>query len=310
MKKSVIIFVMMCTMIMYSQKKKNGTVYNQHPGIVAVEAMQQAWVAGDSAKVASYLADNFKYFDGTSTDVNDEGRDRASFLSRVANINKYVSYASISRQNGAYPDAIEYSDDDSGLWVQTWDVLKGVHDETGVKLNQPIHTLYSLNSDGKIVSAIDYSTSKIGDEIGDSFNTRTNGTIYQYHPNINKVRRMMRALEFGDIDKAFSFFAENARFRNLDTPRGESATVEEEKEGFKRLYENWTINGIDISGYPDYLEYEEGNSKIVQSWWDVRMTRKSDNKKVTLPLMLIHTFNDDGMIVFENGYYTTASMRD
>ena len=76
------------------------------------------------------------------------------------------------------------------------------------------------------------------------------------------------------------------------------------------MFENWTIDGIDVNGYPDYLEYEMGNAKIVQSWWDIRMTRKSDSKKITLPIMLIHNFNDEGMITFENGYYTTASMAD
>jgi len=295
---------------MYSQKEKNGTVYKEHPAIKTVEAMQQAWIAGDSAKVATYLADNFKSFDGTSTDVNDKGRDKKQFLTNVANVNKYVAYLSLTRQNGAYPDAIEYKDDDDGLWVQTWDVLRGIHEATGVKIDQPLHRLYSLNGEGKIVSAVNYSTSEVGDEIGSSFEERKNGTIYNHHPYINSVRRMMGAFEHGDVDKAFSFFADNARFINLDTPQGESATVEEEKEGFKNMYENWTINGIDVNGYPDYLEYEMGNAKIVQSWWDVRMTRKSDNKKVTLPLLLIHTFNDDGKIVFENSYYSSALLRD
>lgn len=300
----------MGTIFMYSQNEKNGTVYKTHPAIDAVEAMQQAWIKGDSATVATYLADDFKSFDGTSTNVNDKGQDRKAFLKRVATSGKYVAYLSIERQKGAYPDAIEYKDDDDGLWVQTWDVLRGVHEATGVKLDQPIHSLYRLNADNKIVSAIDYSTSEIGDEIGDSFENRKNGTIYNHHPYINKVRRMMGAFEHGDLDKAFSFFTEDARFRNLDTPRGKTNTVAEEKEGFQKTFENWTINGIDVNGYPDYLEYEMGNAKIVQSWWTLRMTRKSDSKKVVLPLMLIHNFNDDGMITFENGYYTTASIAD
>lgn len=300
---------MMSTFIMYSQKEKNGTVYKEHPGIVAVEAMQQAWIKGDSATVATYLADDFKSFDGTSTNVNDKGQDRKTFLTRVANSVKNMSYMSVKRQGGAYPDAIEYKDDDDGLWVQTWDVFRGVHNKTGVKLDQPIHGLYRLNTDNKIVSAIDYSTS-FGDEIGASYENRKNGTIYNHHESINKVRRMMGAFEHGDLDTAFSFFTENARFSNLDMADGETNTVAEEKEGFKKMFENWTIDGIDVNGYPDYLEYEMGNAKIVQSWWDLRMTRKSDSKKVTLPILLVHNFNDEGMITYEMGYYTAASMQD
>jgi len=70
MKKSVIILMMMFTIITYSQKKKNGTVYIDHPAIVAIEAMQQASISSDADKVASYLADDFKAFNGTNTNPN------------------------------------------------------------------------------------------------------------------------------------------------------------------------------------------------------------------------------------------------
>ena len=73
------------------------------------------------------------------------------------------------------------------------------------------------------------------------------------------------------------------------------------------MLKDWTIESIDVVGYPDYLEYEEGNSKIVQSWWNARMTRKSDSKKVKLPIMLVHRFNNDGMMTSETGYYTVIT---
>lgn len=40
------------------KRKKNGTVYNEHPAIETVNAMQEAWIAGDDAKVATFLADD------------------------------------------------------------------------------------------------------------------------------------------------------------------------------------------------------------------------------------------------------------
>ena len=120
---------------------------------------------------------------------------------------------------------------------------------------------------------------------------------------------MMGALANNDPDKAFSYFTEDATFTDLDMKRDESRTVAEEKEMFKGLTSEWTIESIDVRGYPDYLEYELGNGKVVQSWWDVRMTKKSDDKKkVILPLLLIHDFNDEGKITEETGYYTTKSM--
>jgi len=78
---------------------------------------------------------------------------------------------------------------------------------------------------------------------------------------------------------------------------------------FKGLTSEWTIESIDVVGYPDYLEYELGGAKVVQSWWDVRMTKKSDDKiKVILPIHLLNDFNDEGKMTQEIGYYTTKSM--
>ncbi len=45
-------------------------------------------------------------------------------------------------------------------------------------------------------------------------------------------------------------------------------------------------------GYPDYLNYEMEDQKVVQSWWNFNMNRKSDNKKTVMPILFIDTFND------------------
>lgn len=172
----------------------------------------------------------------------------------------------------------------------------------------PVHRLYIVNKDNKIATAITYDDGTIFDNLRQSFVPRSNGTIYNHHDNINKVLRMMAALEHSDVDKAFSFFTENATFTNLDMAEGESNTLAEEKEGFSGMIKNWTIDRIDVNGYPDYLNYELGNAKVVQSWWTAYMTRKSDGKKVKLPILLIHNFNDEGMITNESGYYTLQAL--
>ncbi|MEH6537479.1 MAG: nuclear transport factor 2 family protein [Psychroserpens sp.] len=307
MKTKLIIVTLLLTSIMYSQTKKNGTVYSEHPAIDAVESMMKAFYAGDADKVATYLADDFKSYQGTSINKNAEGRDREWFLGGPKWINENWSYISHTRSPNAYPDAIEYKQDDE-LWVQTWDHFKAIDNKTGVKYDMPIHRLYKMTSDNKIETMLIYDNDLPWAERRRSFVPRTNGTIYKNHDYINTVRLMMGALEHSDVDKAFSYFTEDATFTDLDMKRDESRTLAEEKEMFKGLTTGWTINSIDVRGYPDYLEYEVGNSKVVQSWWDIRMTRKSDNKKVILPLLLIHDFNDEGKITQETGYYTTKSM--
>ena len=309
MKKHVIIAMMLFTCIMFSQSKKNGTVYNEHPAIVAVEAMMQAYFAGDADKVASYLAEDFKGWDGVSTNKDAKGTTKENFLKGVNWVKENLLYTTYKRTNGAYPDAIEYKGDD-GVWVQTWDHLKAIDAKTGVRIDTPVHRLFEMTSDNKIKNMINYDNDLAWAERRRSFAPRTNGTIYNNHDNINTVRLMMGALEHGDADKGFSYFTEKATFSNLDMAFGERATLAEEKEGFLGMLKNWTIESIDVQGYPDYLEYELGNGKVVQSWWTVRMKRKSDGKKVKLPLMLTHDFNDEGKITGENGYYTLQALKE
>lgn len=307
MKKHVTIVMMVFSIVMFSQKKKNGTIYKEHPAITVVEAMQQAFIKGDTIALSGYLADDFKSINGMNNNPDAKGQPKSNFLKNSAFWSKNIAYLSISRHGEAYPDAIEYDGDD-GLWVQTWDYLRGVHEETGVKIDMPIHRLFVVNKDNKISRMITYSDDAIWSNLRESFEPRTNGKLYNHHENINKVLRMMAALEHGDADKAFSYFTENARFTNLDMAEGEFNTVEKEKEGFLGMLKNWTIDRIDVRGYPDYLEYELGKAKVVQSWWTARLTRKSDGKKVNLPLMMTHDFNDEGMITYEAGYYTLQAL--
>jgi hypothetical protein len=121
MKKSILIAMLMTICITYAQKKKNGTIYLEHPAIVAVEAMTKAFVSGDADKVASYLADDFKAFNGTSINKDDKGQDKAAYLKTVKGWKDNIDYLSISRSDGAYPDALEYNDTSQNdvVWVQT-----------------------------------------------------------------------------------------------------------------------------------------------------------------------------------------------
>ena len=64
MKKCIPIVLLIATCITYAQKKANGTIYVDHPAIKVVEAMTQAFVSGDADKVASFLTDDFKAYNG------------------------------------------------------------------------------------------------------------------------------------------------------------------------------------------------------------------------------------------------------
>ena len=299
---------MVLSSIMYAQKEKNGTIYKDHPAIKVVEAMQQAFIKGDTITLANSLADNFRSLNGFNTNPDNKGGTKQNIINQSKSWQKNFAYLSLTRSSGAYPDALEY--EDGQVWVQTWDLLRGVNEETGSKIDMQLHRLFLVNGDNKIQTMINYGDGWVWKELRERRSTRENGKLYDQHDNINKVLRMMAALEHSDVDKAFSFFTENARFTNLDMADGESHTVAEEKAAFSGMLNDWTIESIDVVGYPDYLEYDIDNAKVVQSWWTARMTRKSDGKKVKVPIMLTHRFNDDGMITRENGYYTMRALAD
>ena len=310
MKKSVLIAMMFFIATTAYTQKKNGTIYNDHPAIAIVEAMQQATIKGDVNLLNSYLTDDFKVFNGSSTDPNAKGTDKEQFMKNATWWSENIAYLSIERQDGAFPDALKYKDSNDGLWVQTWDVMKGVHKETGSKINMPIHRLFGLDKDNKIKVMINYFNDEVFADIGRSFNTRTNGVIYDNHEYINSVKMAFAAFENGDLETAYNFFADDATFRNSSMiPGDKNKTLAEVKESNLEFLSNFEILSIDMNGYPDYLHYERGDTHLVQSWWTFRLIRKSDNKEIVVPAFYTHTFNDDGKI--RNGSsYINAKLFD
>lgn len=296
----------MITFITYAQKKTNGTVYIEHPAIQVVEDMTKAFVSGDSTKVASYLADDFKSYNGVGTAVKQEGRDKASFVKSVSGWFNALDYYSIEPTKGAYPDAIEYKKDNDKdvVWVQTWEDLKGMHKKTGVKVNMPMHRLYVVNKDNKIQTLISYSNESIFDEIGSSYVKRKNGTIYNHHDNINTVRKLNYAFENSDIETTMSYFSDDATFYDINTEFGKSYTKAEVKSMWQKFLDDYEIVSIEMIGYPDYLEYEMGEGREVLSWWNFHLIRKSDKKELSVPFHFSNSFDADGKIVSEMAYYS------
>ncbi|NGX83565.1 nuclear transport factor 2 family protein [Aequorivita sp. KMM 9714] len=308
--KTKILIVMMLISFITTAQKKNGTIYIDHPAITVVEDMTKSFVNGDTDKVSSYLAEDFMAYNGNNINPNDKGTDKESFSSSAKNWNDALDYFSISRSPGAYPDALEYKDDNQKnvVWVQTWEDMKGVHKKTGVKVNQPIHRLFIVNKNNKIQTIITYNNNNIFREVGQSNSNRTNGTIYNHHEYINTVRNLMYAFENKDFDKAYGFYDDNARFVNSSSPDFESISLAEQKEIDKKLFEKYDIKDVQIVGYPDYLHYEMGDAHVVQSWWNINLMRKSDKKAITVPIHYQMYFNEDGKITRETAYYNPKLM--
>ena len=289
-----------------AQKNKNGVVFDKHPGIDLVNSFNEAFVAADMDKLNTILHDDFKAYDGLSSNKDQEGTSKQNFMGQSNWWNTNISYLKISNNDPAYPDAVEYKKGDQ-LWVQTWEKIYGVNNQTGVKFDMPIHRLYRLTKDGKkIISLVDYTDRRNYQRMWDAWpgNDLKNGTIYKNHENINSVRILQYAYANGDVEKAMSYFHENASFNDIN----ESSIMNQEQilERDGKIFAGWNLDSLDEVGYPDYLEYDWRESKVVMSWWNFRMTRKSDGKEVTLPVHFSDRFDNDGKIVWRTSYWNKS----
>ena len=289
-----------------AQKNKNGTIYDKHPAIDLVNSFNNAFVSGDIDKAASYLADNFRIKNGNSLNKDDKGATKQQFVNNMNWWYNNNSYIKITTDEGTYPDAIEYKEGNQ-LWVQTWERLYAVNNQTGVKFDDPIHRLYLISNDSKkILYMFEYNNQNTFRKRNDAWpgNDMKNGVIYMNHENINNVRKLQYAYANGDVEKAMSFFHENASFNDIN----ESSVMNQEQilERDGKIFAGWDLDSLDEVGYPDYLEYDWRESKVVTSWWNFRMIRKSDGKKVTLPVHFSDRFDNDGKIVWRTSYWNKS----
>lgn len=169
-----------------------------------------------------------------------------------------------------------------------------------------MHRLYVVTKNNKIKTVINYFNESIFDELGQSFTDRTNGTIYNHHDNINTVRKAVYAFENGDLGKAIGFYADDARFYNINDDFNKPESKEEVKKRRQDFLDNFEIKTIEMIGYPDYLEYEMGNGRSVLSWWNFHLVRKKDKKEIVLSMHMNDDFDEDGKISSEIIYFNRS----
>ena len=306
MKKICFILSFLFVFTLNSQKNKNGSVYDKHPAIDLVNSFNQAWVTGDIEKASSYLAENFRVRNGNSVNKDDEGANKQQMINNMRWWYNNNSYLKFTQDKPAYPDAIEYKKGGQ-VWVQSWDRLYAVNNQTGVKFDDPVHRLYMLTEDSKQIRLIfEYNNQNTFRKRNDAWpgNDMKNGVIYMNHEYINRVRKLQYAYFHGDVEKAMSYFHEDAMFRDIN--EAEAMNSEQILVRDAKMFENWDVSSLDEVGYPDYLEYDWREAKVVMSWWNFRMVRKSDGKKVTVPVHFSDRFDNDGKIVWRTSYWNKS----
>ena len=115
---------------------------------------------------------------------------------------------------------------------------------------------------------------------------------------------MQFAYQNGDVEKAVSFFHENATINDINESMIMNMDETLERDG--KMFANWTVTDLIEVGYPDYLEYDWRDSKVVLSWWTFKMKRKSDGKEVDVPVHFSDRFDNEGKIIRRTSYWNKS----
>ncbi len=296
MKRSLLALIVLAVFVVTGHtQKKAGTIYVEHEYIDKTKEMWDAFIVGDRDKYQGFFAD--------SVWVSNNGEEGEIIAKSEMgdNIDWWQSNFTdmkIEDHKPAYPDALDYKD--GGMWVQDWRLFTARHKKTGINLEVPLHSLYAFNDDGKIVANHTYFNNDVFELISESQKTTENGEVYDNHPYILTVRKLVNAFRDRDADKYRSFFSDDAIVIFSWNEFGETETIDEATAGMKRMFDNGYKAKVEEFGYPDCVYYARGDNYVVYSWW--KHTVMKDGKPYEYPVMLSHTFNDDGKIVNEFVY--------
>ncbi|MBC8298982.1 MAG: nuclear transport factor 2 family protein [Pelagibacterales bacterium] len=298
MKIKTLLLVLMVSVSLNAQKKKNGNIFVKHPAIDVIENLYSAMNSNDSIALSKIIADNFKGVAGEQMNKDAKPQTKTEFIQQVKNNHAISRYYNIRKTSTGYPDAIEYKDEDfAGVtWIYSWEYFTAVGGTTGIDYSQPRHTQYVVNKDNQIAYARYYLNQWPYTQTSKSQKEMKDGDVYSHHPNINTVRRFVKAFQYNDDENLFIDFNENVNVNGLFNDWGnDPMNLDDLKAGFKNFKSNYKINSTD-NIWIKFFEIES-DSNFVQSWWRFSVTRKKDGKEIVFPVMFNHDFNDDGKIV-------------
>ena len=302
----VAIIIALFSVTSFGQKKENGKIYNEHPAIKVVDAFTKALMEGDTSSMGKLMTADFRSKNPVVARPHDKGNNKAGYLRGARSNFDNFDYRSMNPIKGSSPIAIEYANDpnkDNAVIVESWDLQKSIHKQTGVKVEVYLHRSFTINKDNKIVEILNYGNPMVGNNIIAASSERKNGIVYSEHRNINNLRLLIGAAENSDLVKMYSFYDPKATFTNSNMDVQKAQTLEEVKANHKAFFEKFEMSGIEQVGFPDYVFYEQQNIGVLYSWWNFYFIRKSDKKEIKVPFHYAHNVNKDGKITSEVVYY-------
>jgi ketosteroid isomerase-like protein len=304
MKKLLLVFTMIFSVAVFSQKESNGKLYIEHPAIEIVNQFNEAYTSGDLDKLKELVTENFQVRtlkDRKSNDIN-------WILGTSNYLSKNIVDLEIKHYGGSYPDVLEYKQDGI-VDVKTYEWLTGYDKNTGLDINMPRYATYRMNAKGDKVAGLWINDDEtLWQKNWDAYETTENGVIYKDHPLVSKVRLLYQSYKTGDVEKIKANYTENTIFYDvMNSEIDEFKTLEEEFAQFDEYMEVFEIVNIRESGFPDVLDYS-GDGAVVISWADFTFKNKKSGNTKTISQHIQHWFNEEGEIVREDYYFNPAQL--
>ena len=304
MKKLLLVFTMLFSVAVFSQKESNGKLYIEHPAIEIVNQFNEAYTSGDLDKLKELVTENFQVRtlkDRKSNDIN-------WILGTSNYLSKNIVDLEIKHYEGSYPDVLEYKQDGI-VDVKTYEWLTGYDKNTGLDINMPRYATYRMNAKGDKVAGLWINDDEtLWQKNWDAYETTENGVIYKDHPLVSKVRLLYQSYKTGDVEKIKANYTENTIFYDvMNSEIDEFKTLEEEFAQFDEYMEVFELVNIRESGFPDVLDYS-GDGAVVNSWADFTFKNKKSGNTKTISQHIQHWFNEEGEIVREDYYFNPAQL--
>ena len=143
-----------------------------------------------------------------------------------------------------------------------------------------------------------------------------NGNIYKNGMYVEEVKALMNTYKTNSIKKIKKAYkkisVDNLIFRDAlnnmdyDNPLGIKMNLEEEMENMRKIFETHEVIDIKELGYPDHLDYKNGND-LVLSWWQFTWKNKASGNVGPIHLMVGHFFNANDKMIGETYYLNPSS---
>ncbi|MBT3588540.1 MAG: hypothetical protein HN507_07815, partial [Flavobacteriaceae bacterium] len=245
MKTKITLLLFVASTLVFAQKKKNGTIFIEHPGIEIVNEFNKAFVEGDEEKLRSLVTQDFKWWQMNAMDP--KPLTMKNLINRSTYLSENVIGFSIQDRGSAYSDAMEYGEDN--LNVYTYQILKGFDKNTGYKFEIPRNSIFFFSKDGKKINGLSVADSQLKwEKAYDAWQTKKNGTIYKDHSMIATSRLLYAYFALGDIPGMRSLYKENARITDvMNSDMDQYNTVDEEMENLKEFYKLYEVVNVSES---------------------------------------------------------------